>query len=120
MKAGKKMLDLLIRDATIVDGTGKPAYQGSVGCRQGKLHLLPRQTEATAQRVIDGRGLTVAPGFIDAHSHGDIPLGKPFSTLSKVSQGITTEIGGQCGFSLFPVNPETAAAAPAGPGHFYR
>lgn len=107
MKAGKKMLDLLIRDATIVDGTGKPAYQGSVGCRQGKLHLLPRQTEATAQRVIDGRGLTVAPGFIDAHSHGDIPLGKPFSTLSKVSQGITTEIGGQCGFSLFPVNPET-------------
>lgn len=101
------MLDLLIRGAAIVDGSGAPQYTGSVGCRDGKLHLLPADTGAEARRVIDGQGLTVAPGFIDAHSHGDIPLGKGFSTLSKVSQGITTEITGQCGFSMFPVNPAT-------------
>lgn len=101
------MLDLLIRGATIVDGSGAPRFRGSVGCLDGTIQLLPAEPCETARRVIDGKGLIVAPGFIDAHSHGDICLGKAFSTLSKVSQGITTEVAGQCGFSMFPVNPAT-------------
>ncbi len=103
------MYDLLIRNATIVDGTGIPRYPGSVACENGKLRLLPAETTAVAKRVIDGCGLYVSPGFIDVHSHGDVPLGRPFASLSKISQGITTHFTGQCGFSMFPVDPQKLA-----------
>lgn len=99
------MYDLLIQNATIVDGTGAPAFAGSVACMDGKLKVLPAQCGAEARKVIDGTGLTVCPGFIDPHSHGDVPLGQKFNSLSKISQGITTHVAGQCGFSMFPVDP---------------
>lgn len=100
------MYDLLIQNAMIADGSGQPAYRGEVACLDGKLHLLPAGSDVPAAETIDATGRWLAPGFIDCHSHGDVPLGMEFSTYAKVSQGITTEIGGQCGSSMFPVNPQ--------------
>ena len=98
------MLDVLIQNASIVDGTGVPAYQGSVGIREGKLTL--DVDNQPARETIDAAGRVLAPGFIDAHSHGDLILGEEFARLCKTSQGVTTEIGGQCGLSIAPVNPQ--------------
>lgn len=97
------MFDLLIKNTHIVDGSGNAAYIGSVAVKDGKIRLLPADTGEEAARVINGTGLYTTPGFIDAHSHGDIALGREFSSISKISQGITTQVTGMCGFSLFPV-----------------
>lgn len=99
------MYDLLIQDATIIDGIGAPRFNGSVACKNGKLSVLSSAAAVEAQQTIDGAGLMVCPGFIDSHSHGDVPLGREFASLSKISQGITTHIAGQCGFSMAPVDP---------------
>ncbi len=101
------MYDLLIKNAMIIDGTGKPAFAGCVASEQGKIKVLPEGCGDEAKTVIDAKGMYVSPGFIDPHSHGDVPLGKTFNSVSKISQGITTHIAGQCGFSMFPVNPKT-------------
>lgn len=57
--------------------------------------------------MIDGAGLTLVPGFIDVQSHGDFVAGHDYGRLCKISQGITTEIAGQCGSSCFLVTPES-------------
>ncbi|MBQ9961487.1 MAG: D-aminoacylase [Firmicutes bacterium] len=98
-------MELLIKNATIVDGTGAPAFKGNVGVVDGKLKLNPECEEAAT--VIDAEGKYVAPGFIDSHSHGDGVYGTEFGNLCKIGQGVTTEICGQCGSTFFPVNPET-------------
>lgn len=98
------MLDLLIQNATIVDGTGEKAYKGSVGILDGKIDLNVSD-RSEAKNTIIAEGLYVCPGFIDAHSHGDGVFGTDFGRLCKTSQGVTTEITGQCGSSLFPVIP---------------
>ncbi len=98
------MLDILIQNGTIIDGTGKPAYSADIGIHDGKITF---QTEhVSAHQTIDAKGKIICPGFIDFHSHGDMVLGQDFAKLCKVSQGITTEIAGQCGSSMFPVRPE--------------
>ncbi len=108
------MFDLLIKNATVIDGTGKPAFSASVAAKDGKIKVLPADCSDGAKTVIDGTGLNVSPGFIDAHSHGDVPLGKQFASLCKISQGITTHVAGQCGFSMFPVNPANLNLMQAG------
>lgn len=96
------MLDLLIRNASVVDGSGAPAWTGDVGVWNGRITL---QTKGeTAAEEINAEGLTLCPGFIDSHSHGDMSVGTNHGTLCKVSQGVTTEVGGQCGQSPFPVS----------------
>lgn len=96
------MLDLIIRNARIVDGTGRPAYTADVGILNGKITF---NTRDEARAVIDAAGLTLTPGLIDSHSHNDrfIGLDPQVFALSKISQGITTEVTGQCGSSPFPV-----------------
>lgn len=98
-------MELLIKNVTIVDGTGRDAYTGDVAVEDGKIQINPQDTKS-ALRVIDGTGKVVSPGFIDAHSHGDLVCGRDFQNLSKTSQGITTEIAGNCGITLAPVSPE--------------
>ena len=100
------MYQLLIKNAVVVDGTGRPAFSADVASENGKLKVLPAGCGCEAATVIDAKGLYLCPGFIDPHSHGDVPLGKKFNSVSKISQGITTHVTGQCGFSMFPVNPE--------------
>lgn len=102
------MLDLLIQNARIIDGSGAPSYQGSIGVKDGKI-VMVNGTEP-AEKVIDAAGRCLAPGFIDAHSHGDMILGSKDAHLFKTTQGVTTEIMGQCGLSMAPVVPENLAA----------
>lgn len=96
------MLDIKIENATIIDGTGKDRYTGSVGVLNGKLIMNPKEQ---AKEILDAKGQILCPGFIDSHSHTDRYLGSDPEVISlcKISQGITTEIGGQCGSSLFPI-----------------
>ena len=96
------MYDILFQNISVIDGTGAPAYVGSVAVKDGKIIMNP---QGGAAEVVDGAGLTLCPGFIDCHSHGDLILGTESGRVCKTTQGITTELGGQCGESLFPISP---------------
>ena len=95
-------LDILIRGASIIDGTGAPRYDGDVGVQGDRIAQIGRLGQATAELVIDGHGKAAAPGFIDAHTHDDrLMLSSP-DMACKVSQGVTTVVAGNCGVSLAP------------------
>ncbi len=101
--------DLLISNGHIVDGSGSPWFTGSIAVKDGKIADVGRLGNATAKRVIDARGLVVAPGFIDLHSHSDFTLLVDGLGQSKVRQGVTTEILGEdssAGPVLGPLAPE--------------
>ena len=102
------MLDMLIQNATIVDGSGAPRRTGNIGIRKGKLVMSPEN--GSAKTVIDAAGRIVCPGFIDAHSHGDRILGTHDNALFRTAQGITTELCGNCGSSEAPVDPNNKVA----------
>jgi N-acyl-D-amino-acid deacylase len=97
------MLDLLITQGTIVDGTGNPAFRADVGVAQGRIVALAAGLDQEATRVIDAQGLHVAPGFVDPHTHSDLTLLVDPKAESKIRQGVTTEVVGNCGSSPAPV-----------------
>ncbi|MFO7937945.1 MAG: D-aminoacylase [Kiritimatiellia bacterium] len=97
------MFDLIIENAEIVDGSGGPAYRGDIGIDDDRIAVCGDFLEkATSGRRINAEGLTVVPGFIDAHSHSDAYVLLEADAPSKISQGITSEINGQCGGSAVP------------------
>jgi N-acyl-D-amino-acid deacylase len=100
------MYDLLLSNARIVDGTGSPRYQGDVALEGGKIAAVGEVSDREARRVIDVEGAVVAPGFIDLHSHSDMQLPEYPRGESMITQGITTQLVGNCGLSPFPVVPE--------------
>ena len=95
--------DTLIANGEIVDGTGRLRYQADVGISGERIAAIGKLEEAVADRVIDASGQIVAPGFIDMHSHSDRTLLDDPGGESKVYQGVTTEVVGNCGSSPFPV-----------------
>lgn len=97
------MLDILITGAKVIDGTGAPAFSANVGVENGKLRIFQNGETPEAKQVIHAPGKCVCPGFIDGHSHGDISVGTMVNMVSKTNQGITTEICGHCGDSVFPI-----------------
>ena len=101
------MLDYLIRNASIADGTGAPIYRANVGIADGKLTIIAEgEPLPDAGKVIDAEGMLLCPGFIDIHSHADVTL--PFSPQcdSLLMQGITTFVGGNCGMGIAPAHKE--------------
>ncbi len=87
--------DLVLRNGKIVDGTGNPWFYGDVAIRGDRIVAIGRIPAAKAKREIDVRGLVVAPGFIDMHSHSDFLLLEDGTAPSKVRQGVTTEVLGE-------------------------
>ena len=96
------MQDILIKNVRVIDGTGAPWFHGEVFVKDGKIAAVAKKVEATASRVIDGQGLVLAPGFIDSHSHSDTNWFLDPRGESKIRQGVTTEVTGQCGESGAP------------------
>src|SRR5215472_3091682 len=97
--------DILIRNGLLIDGTGSPGVAGDLAVADGRIAAIGPRLDGTATRMIDARGLVVAPGFVDIKTHSDFTLPINPKAESKVRQGVTTEIIGHCGFSVAPVLP---------------
>lgn len=93
--AAEAPYDLVLRNGKIVDGSGNPWFLGDVAVRDGRIVAVGRVPAGPARREIDARGLVVAPGFIDMHSHSDYLLLEDGDAQSKVRQGVTTEVLGE-------------------------
>src|SRR6195256_5245715 len=106
---GQGMDDLLIRGATVLDGTGGPPQSADVAVRQGRISAVEAGRTETAVQEIDATGLILAPGFIDIHTHSDFTLPLNPMAEAKIRQGVTTEVVGNCGFSVAPALPGRAA-----------
>jgi N-acyl-D-amino-acid deacylase len=97
------LFDILIQNATVIDGTGAPGYPADLAVRGSKIAAVGKRLEAAAQTIIDAAGMTVCPGFIDMHSHADFSLPVQRTADSLIHQGITTAVVGQCGLSPAPL-----------------
>src|SRR5918993_3062432 len=96
------MLDILIRNGMVVDGTGSPWTRADVGISGGRVVALGHLEGASAGRTVEAGGLAVTPGFIDCHSHSDGGVLQNRGCESTLLQGVTTEVVGNCGGSPAP------------------
>ena len=101
-------MELVLAGGQVVDGTGGPAYHADVGLDAGRIVALGDLAAADASRRIDVSGRVVCPGFIDMHAHSDLSLLVQPTGDSKLQQGVTTEVNGNCGFSPAPISDASA------------
>ncbi len=97
------MKTTLLRQVELIDGTGAPARSADVLLRGDRIARIGQNLPAEADELVDGQGLTLAPGFIDVHTHDDAQVLRDPSMLAKLSQGVSTVITGNCGLSLVPL-----------------
>lgn len=97
--------DLIITGAEIIDGSGRPPFLADIGIKDKRITCIGDLAGAKSQRVIEAKGLSVAPGFIDVHTHVErnVPTGSPFLAPNFVHQGVTTIITGNCGRSFLDI-----------------
>jgi N-acyl-D-amino-acid deacylase len=96
--------DIIIANGKIVDGSGNPAYSADVGIVGDQIIAIGDLTEAASRQTIDATGKIVAPGFIDMHTHSDMSVLFDPHTNSKIFDGVTTEVVGNCGIGVAPVS----------------
>jgi N-acyl-D-amino-acid deacylase len=108
---GTEHYDLIVRNATIIDGTRAPRFNSEIGVRAGMIAKIGALDRATADTEVDASGMITAPGFIDAHTHDDRLLLSDPDMTPKASQGVTTVITGNCGISLAH-SPANGASTP--------
>jgi N-acyl-D-aspartate/D-glutamate deacylase len=107
---GAAGLDLVVAGGTVIDGTGAARRRADVGVAGGRIVAIGDLASAVAAgaELVDATGLVVAPGWIDLHSHSDLTLLSDGRARSKVAQGITTEVNGNCGMGGVPLPPAAA------------
>ena len=98
------MLDVLIRNAKILDGTGAKAFQADVGVREGSITAVG-STDEPARKTVDAGGLALMPGMVDVHTHYDAQITWDPTLSPSVSLGVTTVVMGNCGFGIAPCPP---------------
>jgi N-acyl-D-amino-acid deacylase len=99
--------DLLVKNGLVIDGAGNPWFKADVGISNGKIAAIDRHINAKAERILDVKGLVISPGFIDIHTHSDLTLLINPRAESKIRQGVTTEVVGNCGLSAAPTDKKT-------------
>ena len=99
------MLDIIIKEGYVVNGTGNPWYKADIGIKEDRINKMGSIT-GESKRVISADNLFVCPGFIDIHSHSDFSLLINPLAESKIRQGVTTEVIGNCGNSAAPLNDD--------------
>ncbi|GLW73427.1 N-acyl-D-amino-acid deacylase [Kitasatospora phosalacinea] len=107
--------DLVVRGAEVLDGTGAPAVRADVAVRSGRIAGVG-DLVGRARREVDARGLVLAPGLVDLHSHADLTLAGAPQAEGCLRQGVTTVVTGNCGMSPFPVDPAAGPGVLPGPG----
>src|SRR5919199_4569089 len=103
-------MDVLFRGATLLDGTGATGVQQDVAVRDDRIVAIGPDATQVGGAVVDAGGLALAPGFIDMHSHADHTLPAFPRATNSITQGVTTELVGLCGFSVAPVSPDPTRA----------
>ncbi len=98
--------DIIIKNGLVVDGISNKPIKIDLGIKDNKVTAIENLTSASADQIIDATNLIVSPGFIDIHTHTDVELLVNPNAESKIHQGVTTEVGGNCGSSPFPLNQE--------------
>ena len=94
--------DTVIRDGTVVDGSGRPRFEADVGIVGGTIAAVGDLGGAEAAQTVDAAGRVVAPGFVDMHSHSDVSMLDDPGAESKAFQGVTTEVTGNCSYTPYP------------------
>src|SRR5437879_13543870 len=97
--------DILIRNGTVIDGTGASARRADVGIASGKI-VEVGELSGSARRTIDADGLVVAPGFIDPHTHYDAQICWDGATTPSSWHGVTSVVMGNCGAGIGPCRPQ--------------
>jgi N-acyl-D-amino-acid deacylase len=95
--------DVLIRNARVIDGSGEAAREGSVAIANGRIVSVDAGAAWQSAEIVDAKGMVLAPGFIDTHTHDDTSVIETASMLPKLTQGVTTVVVGNCGISASPV-----------------
>ncbi|UCE06871.1 MAG: D-aminoacylase [bacterium] len=102
----RNQFNIVIKNGMVLDGSGSQAIRKDLGIIGTKIVAIDDLSTATSDQIIDADGLIIAPGFIDIHTHTDIELIVNPMAESKICQGVTTEVAGNCGASPFPLNDE--------------
>ena len=96
-------MDVIIKDVTVIDESGAPGFQADIGLKNDCIEIVGQLSDVPSAAVMKAGGKVICPGFIDIHSHSDYHLLINPQSESKVRQGVTTEVGGNCGYAAAPI-----------------